>query len=102
MVQLWSIKREACRKAQRNKDDGLLRDTAKSASKAFEKAANEEKERLYEDFSRTVSEDRSLHKFWQLHKGMNGNKAHSEIPDFLLKRGRYMGEDARRKGICIP
>ena len=60
----------------------VLRDTAKSASKAFERAANEEKERLYEDFSRTVSEDRSLHKFRQLHKAMNGNKAHSEIPDF--------------------
>ena len=54
----------------------------KAASRAFEKAASQEKEKLYEEFSRTVTEDRTLHKFWQLHKAMNGNLYQKEIPDF--------------------
>ena len=77
MEELWKAKRNACRRSQRHKDDKQLREVAKTASWAFEKAASQEKERLYEVFSRTVTEDRTLHKFWQLHKAMNGNR---ELP----------------------
>ena len=48
----------------------------------FEKAAGSEKERQYEEFSLNVTEDRTIHKFWQLHRAMNGNKAQAQIPDF--------------------
>ena len=37
---------------------------------------------MYEDFSLIVTEDRTLHTFWQLHRVMNGNKAHAYIADF--------------------
>ena len=37
---------------------------------------------MYEDFSKNVTEDRTLHKFWQLHRTMNGNNAQAQIPDF--------------------
>ena len=79
---LWKAKKDACRRSQRYKDDKQLKEAAKAASRAFEKAASHEKERLYEEFSRTVTEDRTLHKFWQLHKAMNGNQSQKEIPDF--------------------
>ena len=72
--ELWRKKIAACNQAQRNKGDENLREVAKQASAEFEKAARHEKERIYEDFSRTVSEDRSLHKFWQLHRAMNCSK----------------------------
>ena len=37
---------------------------------------------MYEDFSRNVTENRTLHSFRQLYKAMNGNKAQAQIPDF--------------------
>ena len=80
--ELWRKKRTACRKAQRNKDNQQLREAARAAAKEFESRANEEKERLYEDFSRSVTQDRTLHKFWQLHRAMNNSKSKSEVPDF--------------------
>ena len=80
--ELWRKKIAACNQAQRNKGDENLREVAKQASAEFEKAARHEKERIYEDFSRTVSEDRSLHKFWQLHRAMNCSKKVKDIPDF--------------------
>ena len=79
---LWKAKKDACRRSQRYKEDKQLKEAAKATSRAFEKAASQEKERLYEEFSRTVTEDRTLHKFWQLHKAMNGNQSQKEIPDF--------------------
>ena len=88
--ELWTLKRTACRRSQRNKHNAQLKDEAKAASNAFEKAAGNEKERLYEEFSRTVTEDRTLHKFWQLHKAMNGNKSKAEIPDFRTEDDVWM------------
>ena len=67
---------------QRHKDDEQIKAAAREAARAFEKAANREKEDIYEEFSLTVTQDRSLHKFWQLHKAMNSAKKHKEIPDF--------------------
>ena len=58
-------------KTQRN---CRLKYRAKLACKAFKSAANEEKENLYEDFSHTDTEDRSLQKFWKLHQAMNVNR----------------------------
>ena len=80
--ELWRKKRIACKRSQRARGNQQLREAAKIASKAFEQRANEEKERLYEEFSRSVTQDRSLHKFWQLHRAMNNNKSKSEVPDF--------------------
>ena len=56
-------KEVACQKAKRIKMVCRLTDTAKLACKVFESATNEDKGRLYEDFSRMVTIDRSLHKF---------------------------------------
>ena len=75
-------KREACRKAQRNKRDCRLKDAAKLACKAFESAANEEKKTPDGDLSRTVTENQFLHKFWKLHKAMHGNRTQRDRPDF--------------------
>ena len=80
--ELWRKKRIACKRSQRARGNQQLREAAKIALKAFEQRANEEKERLYEEFSRSVTQDRSLHKFWQLHRAMNNNKSKSEVPDF--------------------
>ena len=60
---LWKKKRTACKKSQRNRDNQQLREAAKTALKAFENKANEEKERLYEEFSKQVTLDKTLHKF---------------------------------------
>ena len=79
---LWKRKREACRQSQRHRADRQLKEEARRASNEFERAASSEKEKMYEDFSRNVTEDRTLHKFWQLHRAMNGNKAQAQIPDF--------------------
>ena len=73
--ELWKAKSNAYRRSQIYKDDEELREVAKTASRAFEKAASQEKERLYEEFIRTVTEDRTLHKFWHLHKAMNSNQS---------------------------
>ena len=67
---------------QRHKEDVQLRAAARESAMTFEKTANQEKEDIYEEFSLTVTQDRSLYKFWQLHKAMNCAKKHKEIPDF--------------------
>ena len=43
-----------------------LREEARAAAKVFENEAKVVKAQLYEEFSLRVSEDKSLHKFWQL------------------------------------
>ena len=48
---------------QKNKKYEGLKEAAKRPSNTFEKAATAEKERIYEGFSGTVTEDRTLHKF---------------------------------------
>ena len=98
--ELWTQKRTACRRSQRDKHNAQLKEAAKVASNAFEKAAGNEKERLYEEFSRTVTEDRTLHKFWQLHKAMNGNKSKAEIPDFRTEDDVWM-RTSEEKGAAF-
>ena len=49
---------------QRNKKYDGLKEAAKRASNTLEKGVSAEKERIYEEFSGTVTEDRTLHKFW--------------------------------------
>ena len=88
--ELWKVKRKACKLSQRNKDNMEIKEAAKQASRDFETAANMEKERIYEDFSVTVSEDRTLHKFWQLHKAMNRAKKPREVPDFQREDGVWV------------
>ena len=65
---LWKRKRTAYKQYQRNKKDEGLKEAAKQASSTFEKAASAEKERIYAEFSGTITEGRTLHKFWQLHE----------------------------------
>ena len=98
--ELWKKKIEAGKRAQRNKGNTALKDAAKQASAEFEKAASKEKERLYEEFSRTVSEDRSLHKFWQLHRAMNCTKKAKDIPDFRREDGVWV-RTPEEKGTAL-
>ena len=98
--ELWRQKRAACRRLRSNKQDMQLKEAARVASNEFETAATKEKERLYEDFSRTVTEDRTLHKFWQLHKAMNGNKSQTEIPDFRREDDVWV-RTAEEKGTAF-
>ena len=97
---LWKVKKAACRRSQRNRDDDELREAAKQASNAFEKAASSEKERIYEEFSLNVSEDRTLHKLWQLHKAMNGATKRSEVPDFRREDGVWV-RTPEEKGTAL-
>lgn len=87
---LWEAKRKACRRSQRNKGDANLKEEAKQAAKVFEEAANKEKEQRYEDFSQTVSQDRTLYKFWRLYGAMNGSKTSNEVPDFRREDDVWM------------
>ena len=80
--ELWKVKKEACKKSQRNKDSYEHKEEAKQASKAFEEAANREKEERYEDFCQSVTQDRTLYKFWQFYGAMNNTRKGSTIPDF--------------------
>ena len=57
-----------------HRDIGMIDRLKKSSSNEFENAASSEKKQLYEDFSRDVTEYRTLHKFWQLYRTMSGNK----------------------------
>ena len=85
---------------QRHKGNEQLKVAAKEAASAFEKAANQEKEDIYEEFSKTVSQDRSLHKFWQLHKSMNCAKKQKEIPDFRRETMCGSGPRRRKAQLC--
>ena len=78
----WKEKKQACKRAQRNRENEILRLEAKQATKAFEDAANREKEERYEDFCQSITHDRTLHKFWQFYGAMNNNRKGSNIPDF--------------------
>ena len=97
---LWETKRAACKQMQRHKEDVQLRAAAREAAMAFEKAANQEKEDIYEEFSLTVTQDRSLHKFWQLHKAMNCAKKHKEIPDFRTEDDVWV-RTSEEKGTAL-
>ena len=82
MEERWKEKKQACKRAQRNRENEILRLEAKQATKAFEDAANREKEERYEDFCQSITHDRTLHKFWQFYGAMNNNRKGSNIPDF--------------------
>ena len=85
---------------QRHKGNEQLRAAAKEAATAFERAANQEKEDIYEEFSLTVTQDRSLHKFWQLHKAMNCAKKQKEIPDFRREDDVWV-RTSEEKGLAL-
>ena len=51
---MWKRKRIACEYQRNNNIEGL-KEAAKQSSSAFEKAASEEKERIYEEFSGTIT-----------------------------------------------
>ena len=86
--------------SRRRKDDAALKEAAKQASSVFERAASAEKERIYEEFSLNVTEDRTLHKLWQLHKAMNGVAKQSETPDFKREDGVWV-RTPEEKGTAL-
>ena len=79
---LWSTKRAALKRLCRNLRNPVLREEEKSASKAFQIAAEESKSARYEEFCHGVTEDNTLYKFWQFHRAMNNKKKIKGIPDF--------------------
>ena len=97
---LWEDKRAACKQMQRHKGNEQLRAAAKEAATAFERAANQEKENIYEEFSLTVTQHRSLHKFWQLNKAMNCAKKQKEIPDFRREDDVWV-RTSEEKGLAL-
>ena len=57
----------------------MLKKVVKEALHAFEKATSEEIERIYDEISGLVTDDKTLHKFWQLHRAIHCLK---KFPDF--------------------
>ena len=80
-------KKLAYKRAQRKKDDDIPKnlEKKKKAAKDFEEAANKAKEEKIEEFSLSVSQDRTLYKFWQFHGVMNNAKKANEVPNFRRK-----------------
>ena len=97
---LWKSKKLACKRAQRKKEDNNLKDLAKKAAKDFEEAANKAKEEKFEEFSLSVSEDRTLYKFWQFYGVMNNAKKANEVPDFRREDGVWV-RTAEEKGSAF-
>ena len=97
---MWKKKKAAWKMSRRRKGDAALKEAAKQASSVFERAASAEKERIYEEFSLNVTEDRTLHKLWQLHKAMNGVAKQSEIPDFKREDGVWV-RTPEEKGTAL-
>ena len=80
--ELWRTKKKACKLAQRYREDLQLKEEARQASSEFEEAANKAKELKYEEFSQSVSQDRTLYKFWRFYGAMNNSKKANDVPDF--------------------
>ena len=55
---------------------------SRQTAKAFEDAATQEKDTRYEEFCQSVTQDRTLYKFWQFFGAMNNTRKGSSIPDF--------------------
>ncbi len=74
---------------QRNRENNILRLEAKQATKAFEDEANRDNEDKYEDFCQSITQDRTLHKFWQFYDAMNDTrkKAAYRIPEGRMRFG---------------
>ena len=77
-----------------------LKEEAQSAARAFEDEAKKVKAHLYEEFSKKVSEDKSLHKFWKLYASMNRAKKHTELPDFRREDDEWVRSD-EEKGTAL-
>ena len=80
--ELWKAKKQACKRLQRNKESEELKTNARQTAKAFEDAATQEKDTRYEEFCQSVTQDRTLYKFWQFFGAMNNTRKGSSIPDF--------------------
>ena len=100
MKKLWETKRSAQKRATRNRDNRQLKEEAQTAARAFEDEAKKVKAHLYEEFSQKVSEDKSLHKFWQLYASMNRAKKHAELPDFRREDDQWVRSD-EEKGTAL-
>ena len=97
---LWEAKRSAQKRASRDRNNPTLKDEAKAATKTFEDEVKKVKGQMYEDFSLSVSEDKSLYKFWQLYASMNRTKRHAEMPDFRREDDRWVRTD-EEKGTAL-
>ena len=97
---LWEAKRCAQKRASRDRNNPTLKDEAKAATKTFEEEVKKVKGQMYEDFSLSVSEDKSLYKFWQLYASMNRTKRHAEMPDFRREDDLWMRTD-EEKGTAL-
>ncbi len=59
---------------QRNRDDDQLAAAVKEAAQVLKTVAKEAKSMRYEEFCNEVTEDRALHKFWQLYGAMKNKQ----------------------------
>ena len=88
--ELWRTKKKACKLAQRYRENLQLKEEARQASSEFEEAANKAKELKYEEFSQSVSQDRTLYKFWRFYGAMNNSKKANDVPDFRNEEDVWM------------
>ena len=80
---MWLQKRrstKAWQKARKRPDlsndaIGQLKEQMNKDAQFFKDKANEAKQAKWEEFTREVAADKALHKFWKLHKKMNGTRA---------------------------
>ena len=100
--ELWTKKRRAQKAATRHKnDDDDFKNQAWEAAIVFEKAAKESKKKLYDDFAKAVSDDKSLFKLWKLHSSMNRAKKHADILDFRCEDDVWVLTEAEKGKRCL-